>query len=150
MNGGEPPRDDVMKNVRFTGTWSEPEPLDPDKDQLAWKTAEESLEPRFHRRFDEPPEPTETASAVAQERASAFGLERKFSAADLKLAAAITAHVSGLFSGVDPLGPSNWSIIVAALNAYPHPESTAVRLLKPALRNLVGQARETPEELWRG
>ena len=87
----------------------------------------------------------ESCSAVAE----AVTYERSYSflPGTVRTAAILTVGLGSCSVLGGRLSAGRFDLLIDALNRYPHAKSTAARWLVPALRNLVSESRETPEQL---
>ena len=141
----------LSTDPRFLSTRSPPKgrgtalAFDRRLDWAAWEHAFKTLPRGVHPPDGLGPKPKTDAVRAAR---NAAGKPRRVDANDVKLAASLAARFSGLPTFYSGAGPGRWDLFVEALNQYPHQNSTACRWLAPALRNLLCEPRETPEELW--
>jgi len=139
--------------ISYTGAFpADPEEsYDPEADWNAWKLA------RTERRgglFSAQPNPAPSDQAILAARTAALrGVSEpqsrtELSAESLTRAAAFTTYFGEAEIASAKVPVYRGDLLIDALNRYPHPAAAACRWLVPALRNLIGGERETPDELW--
>ncbi len=135
-------------SVSFTGPpLAEPVPFDGERDWNAWRDTINELS-----RGGFPPNPRirasrEAVGAVRETLCAKSRKNRPINHSALKLSAILTANFGRPRIFGMGLGYARFDCLLSALNRYPHADSTACRWLIPALRNLVWEDRESPDEL---
>ena len=128
---------------------SGPSPTELGEDWRAWRDAYEAHRPwNFYPLSPNAPSFSDAALEALRRSVRFESIEPLIDASYARLAVALTIRFQAFRIMGTTLGAGFGDVVVSALNRYPEVASTAATILVPALRNLLREPRESPDELW--